>query len=329
MANELLDSFAAEIASNDKPAKSSPTQTIEEEGVNESEENSEQEEVNEEITETGEEAGEILEEELPVHVIAAPGSMTASETEQFGTLTPEMQEFVVRREQDRDSHLTRSTQQLADTQREVDAQKTQLNEQLGAQAQTLTQIIGADIAPPSLEIRNTDPDAYDEQLAAYVQSLHTQKQAEKQLYAVQQEQSRERTRQQTIQATEVRRLIPEFNDPEKAGPLQQRIFNYAQTAGYTSEQLSNVTAGDVKILHKAMLYDDMAKSGRKVANKAPGKAAPKSAKPGVARGFSNKRQDKFNKLQKALKQGDDKAMVGLFEMQLESEGQHGTGNERL
>ena len=77
-----------------------------------------------------------------------------------------------------------------------------------------------------------------------------------------------------------------------------------------------------------MLYDDMAKSGRKVAKKAPGKAAPKSAKPGVARGLSTKRVDKFNKLQKDLRKGDDKAMVGLFELQLESEG-YGTGNERL
>ena len=49
MANELLDSFAAEIASNDKPAKSSPTQTMEEEGDNESEANTEQEEINEKI----------------------------------------------------------------------------------------------------------------------------------------------------------------------------------------------------------------------------------------------------------------------------------------
>ena len=157
-------------------------------------------------------------------------------------------------------------------------------------------------------------------MATYVHNLHVQKQAEKQLVVVQQEQQAERAKQTTKQVAEVKKLIPEFNDPEKAGPLQQRIFNYAQGAGYNSVQLSNVTANDVSILHKAMLYDDMSESGRKVAKKAPSKAAPKSAKPGTAQGFENKRKDKWNKLQKDLKKGDDKAMVGLFEMQLESEG---------
>jgi len=316
--NELLDSFAAEIASNDVSSKPSENETSEGTGDTEQEENSALEKIDEEITETGEKDGEILEQESLVS-LTPPGSMTAGEAEQFGGLTPEMQEFVVRREQDRDSHLTRSTQQLADTQREVDAQKTKWNEQLGLQAQTLTQIVGDDIEPPAVELRGTDPEQYDEQMAAYVHSLHTQKQAEKQLYAVRQEQAVERTRQQTLEAASIKKLIPEFGDPEKAGPLQQRIFNYAQTSGYTTAELSNVSANDIVVLHKAMLYDDMAKSGRKIANKSPGKSAPKSAKPGVARGFSSKRVDKFNKLQKDLRKGDDKAMIGLFEMQLESE----------
>ena len=320
MANELVDSFAAEIASNDAPPQDPPATPPAPSGDEELEESPGTEETNEEIIEAGEEEGETPEEELPARTVAPPNSMNAAEVEHFNGLSEEMQDFVVRREQDRDSHLTRGTQALADGQREIDAMKDKWNEQLNVQAQTLAGITQADVAPPDPAIRETDPETYDDQMATYVHNLHVQKQAEKQLITVQQEQQAERTKQTTKQVAEVKKLIPEFNDPEKAGPLQQRIFNYAQGAGYNSAQLSNVTASDVSVLHKAMLYDEMATSGRKVAQKAPSKAAPKSARPGTAAGFNNKRLDKFNKLQKDLKKGDNNAMVGLFEMQLESEG---------
>ena len=327
MANELLDSFAAEIASNDAPLVPS-ADTSADTSDEKLEESSATEETEEETLEAGEEEGETLEEELPARTIAPPNSMNATEVEHFNGLSEEMQDFVVRREQDRDSHLTRGTQQLAEEQRQVETLKVKWNEQLNAQAQTLSQITQADVEPPDPAIRDNDPETYDNQMASYVHNLHAQKQAEKQLVNVQQEQQAERQRQTVTQTVELKRLIPEFNDPEKAGPLQQRIFNYAQGAGYDSNQLSNVTANDVLVLHKAMLYDEITQSGREVAKKAPFKAAPKSAKPGTAKGFQNKRQDKFDKLQKRLNKGDDKAMVGLFEMQLESEG-YGTGDRRL
>ncbi len=319
MANdELVDSFAAELAGIDDPVKPEDEKvegTTEIEPVEDDAQNEDTVEA-----EAGDEGGETLEEESHVQSIAPPTSMNAGEAENFQQLTPEMQDFVIRREQDRDAHLTRGTQTLAQDQREVDAMKTQWSEQLAIQAQTLSQIVTSEIEPPTIELRNEDPEAYEDQMAAYVHNLHSQKQAEKQLVKVQNQQAAEKQVESTKQVAKLRNLVPEFNDSEKAGPLQQRIFNYAQSVGYGNAELSNVTANDVSVLHKAMLYDDMTESGRKVVAKTPAKRAPKSTKAGASAGLGSKRQAKFDKLQSDLKKGDDRAMVGLFEMQLESEG---------
>ncbi len=318
---ELTDAFVADLAADDDDEKVVSSKPAEEEiEVSEGAEASEDTEAEgtEEI-EGGEEAGE-AHEELPAHTLTPPNSMTASEVEQFGELTPEMQDFVVRREQDRDSHFAQNTHIIAEEKREVDALKQQWTEQLNVQAQQLGQITTADIAPPDPAIRDTDPEVYDDQMAAYVHNLHVQKQAEKQLAVVKVEQKKEHTRQTEIEANRVKQLIPEFNDPKKASDLQNRIFSYAKQNGYKADELAHVTASDVLMLHKAMLYDDMSESGRKLVSKKPAARAPKSAKAGAARGIGSKRKDKFAKLQKDLKKGDDKAMVGLFEMQLESEG---------
>ncbi len=318
---ELTDAFVADLASegDDETVVQAKPGEEEIEGSESPEEPEDPEtEASEEI-EGGEEAGEAP-EEPPAHTLTPPNSMTASEVEQFGELTPEMQDFVVRREQDRDSHFAQNTHIIAEEKREVDALKQRWTEQLDVQAQQLGQITNADIAPPDPAIRDTDPETYDDQMAAYVHNLHVQKQAEKQLAVVQTEQRKEHTRQTELEATRVKQLIPEFNDPKKASDLQNRIFSYAKQHGYKTDELSHVTASDVQMLHKAMLYDDMSESSRKLVSKKPAAKAPKSAKAGAARGIGGKRKDRHSKLVKDLKKGDDKAMVGLFEMQLESEG---------
>ena len=125
---------------------------------------------------------------------------------------------------------------------------------------------------------------------------------------------------QNQQAVQVAKLIPEISDPVKGPTLQNDIRIFAEKSGYSREELANANARDAVVLHKAMLYDQMKSSGKKIVKTAPKKAAPKTARPGASKGVGSTRKATVKKLQKRLKAGDDQAAVDLFQIALDSEG---------
>ncbi len=271
--------------------------------------------------EESEEEGEEVEgEEEPVSQLAPPNSMSAEEITHFESLSPEMQHFVTRREAERGVYFQREQNELAAGRKEVEAMRSQFTQQLNTQAAHLQQIVGQEVAPPDPALRNNDPDAYDSQMATYVHTVHQKNQAQTKLDEVKAYQRVEMEKFQNQQAVEVAQLIPELSDPVKGPALQNEIRVFAEKSGYSREALANTTAQDAVILHKAMLYDQMKSSGKKIVKTAPKKAAPKTAKSGASKGVGGSKKAKVQALRKRLKGGDDQAAVDLFQMQLESEG---------
>jgi|TARA_R110000868_G_scaffold92271_4_gene255962 hypothetical protein len=135
-------------------------------------------------------------------------------------------------------------------------QLDQFMQQLGTQG-VLTQP-----APPTKDLLNADPlgyieaDAnYREEMAAYQaqqQQLGQQHQASKQA----QEQARKVHLQE--QMTELTRAIPDFGDATKATKMKERLVKQGVSEGYSAEEIGGIIDHRaMKVLHKAMMYDQM------------------------------------------------------------------------
>jgi len=103
------------------------------------------------------------------------------------------------------------------------------------------------------------------------------------------------------QQHKVSSLVPEFNDPEKAGKLKSEMRKYLQGLGYGDQEINSVyDARQVLLIKDAMTYDKLRKSNPKVTKKVA--AAPKVLKPGVAKTKGDAalkvRRDKLNRLKK-------------------------------
>ncbi|MCK5315380.1 MAG: hypothetical protein KAJ53_09670, partial [Anaerolineales bacterium] len=193
----------------DDPKKKEEEEVVDEVEEEELEAEGEELEAEEELEEGEEEEAEGEE----TSQLAPPNSMSAEEITHFESLSPEMQEFVTRREADRGVYFQREQNELAAGRKEVEAMRNQFTEQLQTQAAHLQQIVGREVAPPDPALRNNDPDAYDSQMATYVHTVHQKNQAQTKLDEVKAYQRVEMEKFQNQQAVEVAQLIPELSDP--------------------------------------------------------------------------------------------------------------------
>ena len=103
------------------------------------------------------------------------------------------------------------------------------------------------------------------------------------------------------QQHKVATLVPEFNDPNKAGKLKSDMRQYLSRLGYGDQEINSVyDARQVLLIRDAMAYDALKKSNAKVLKKVA--SAPKVVKPGTAKNKSDAnlklRQNKLNRLKK-------------------------------
>ena len=101
-------------------------------------------------------------------------------------------------------------------------------------------VTDVDIAPPDPALRNTDPFAYDEQLAAYTHASHQKEVAAKERQKLQAEHQQLQERRYNEFASqreaELREKAPELFGP-KGKEIGMQIQEYAQKVGYSPEQL--------------------------------------------------------------------------------------------
>ncbi|MCC6779910.1 MAG: hypothetical protein IT537_25305 [Hyphomicrobiales bacterium] len=216
----------------------------------------------------------------------APSGMSEADRALWAQLSPEMQSWVSRREQESRSDYTRKTQAVAEQRRHAEAAAQQLMGQLQHYDAILSQITNREIAPPPLAMRNTDPLGYDEQMAAYVTAKHQQEVAAAEQHRVRGEARQLETQHKqqwyAQQATELQQLAPELAAPTTAGKqLRESVFKYAKQAGYSDDLLAGASARDMVTLWKASQYD-AGKASRANVRPVP-QAAPKTITPGPAK----------------------------------------------
>ena len=94
-------------------------------------------------------------------------------------------------------------------------------------------------------------------------------------------------------------LIPELKDPAKAPGLVTKLREFAQSKGYTDQQLTMATANDFATLYEAMNFRDMKAAQIQAAKKAAN--APPVQRPGAQRDTNSKEEGlrtDFNRLRK-------------------------------
>ena len=61
---------------------------------------------------------------------------------------------------------------------------------------------------------------------------------------------------------ELQQAIPDFSDAKKAPKMKERLVKQGMAEGYTAEEISGIVDHRaMKVLHKAMLYDQMMEGG--------------------------------------------------------------------
>ena len=120
--------------------------------------------------------------------------------------------------------------------------------------------------PPSKELLNADPLGYIEADANYREQMGAyqtqQQQIGQQQQAMQQAQGQAHQAHLQSQMAELQQAIPEFSDAKKAPKMKERLVKQGMAEGYTAEEIGGIVDHRaMKVLHKAMLYDQMMEGG--------------------------------------------------------------------
>lgn len=241
----------------------------------------------EEGAETQEEAepGDGAEEPTDSPAIAAPPGMSEADKAEFAKLPPALQTWINKRITEQQADYTRKTQQVAEQRKYYESSVAELQQKLQAYDHILSQFTTPKLAPPDPKMRDTDPVAYEEQLASYLHQKHLQEVAAAEQQRVRQEQEALQKQQMAEfyrrEAEALAQMAPELADPKKGAALRKAVYEYGIKAGYTPEQLSMATARDMVTLWKAQRYDAMQEARKNIKPVPP--AAPKAARPGPAK----------------------------------------------
>jgi hypothetical protein len=280
---DLVGMFKAELEAErgeNEPAKNEPAPAPEEAA-------GETETVAEEAADDTAEAepGDGPEEATDTPAINAPSGMSEADRAEFAKLPPEMQSWVSKRITEAQADYTRKTQQVAEQRKAFDAGLETVKAKLAEYDGILSQFTAPVLVPPDPSLRQTDPMAYEEQLAQFVHQKHLQDAAKAEQEKVRLEHKKiadEQAAEFARQQSEIlREKAPELADPQKGAGLRKALFEYAVDSGYTPEQLSLASATDMVTLWKAQRYDALQKA--KATAKVVPPPTPKTAKPGPAK----------------------------------------------
>ena len=223
----------------------------------------------------------------------------------------------------RTADYTRKTQEIAETRKQVEAEKAKIDEanklrdvyaqRLEVIEQMLKQDSGEDLAA----LKEVDPIGYATKVAEQVER-------EKQLAAVQAERNRIAQQQQAEQserlkahlAREAEKLteaIPGFADPVKSQAIKTDIRNYAtNNLGFSDQELAAAyDSRAILSIYKAMMYDKLVANKGEATKKVS--QAPKMLKPGTSTPEARVSQEVKNMRGRLKKTGRAKDAAALFE----------------
>lgn len=229
-----------------------------------------------------------------------PPSWPADQAEHWNTLPPETREFITAREGERERAVQAKFQEAAVARKEATLERQeaannrkQLIEAYQA-VESLLQPVEPDPRAYGLGTGQYNREAYDMALLDYNQQMNALQQvrAERQALAQQDMQEAEaafmahkaQIDQQFVPV--LLELEPSIADPAKGDAFLQSVIEYGKQAGidperFSEESLKTVTAAELVLIKKAMLYDELK-------SKAPA-PKPKQAGPAVRPGVSSPR----------------------------------------
>ena len=230
----------------------------------------------------------------------------------------------------RQSDYTRKTQEISEQRKEMEELQNRYNSEiLQIQNERQQYIDGLQQAMQSSltaldefaqidweHLRQTDPISFVTKKDEFrdAQQRLQQNQYEQQLAAQKQQEETERFRQQALvsERNSLIEKLPEWGEPDKQTSLAAELKSYANTQGFSQEELSSlIDHRSILVLRKAMLYDK-ANSSEVVKKKLKNK--PKVVRAGSGKGKRETDKSKRTASMKRLKQtGRAEDAVSLFE----------------
>ena len=221
----------------------------------------------------------------------------------------------------RTADYTKKTQEVAEQRKAIEAERSKVQEaaQLRDQYAQRLGIIEQMLSKPESQedlaaLKENDPIGYAVKIAE-------QTEREKQLQAVRMERQRLAVQQQSEaqerlkvhlagEAAKLREAIPEMQDESRAEVVRKEIREFAKSAGFSDQELSQVyDHRAVTALYKAMQYDKLMKGKAGVTKQV--REAPKMLKPGSSAPVGNDQAKKLK--QQVKKSGKVQDAARLFE----------------
>lgn len=224
----------------------------------------------------------------------------------------------------REKDYTKKTQTLAEQRKAVEAERQaveqakQLRDTYAQRLQIIEQALRSQSDGENLdELKETDPIGYAVKVAERSEN-------EKRLYAIRAEQARIAQMQQSEQAQQLSQVVsqeaeklskvlPEYADPQKGETIRKSIRSYAESVGFSADELSKVyDSRAVLTLYKAMQYDKLMSNKGEVNKKVS--QAPKMLRPGVSKPQGSLETENTKRLRQQFKQsGKVSDAAKLFE----------------
>jgi len=211
----------------------------------------------------------------------------------------------------READYTKKTQNLAEQRKAVEAEKSaveqakQLRDTYAQRLQIIEQALRSQTPSEDLDaLKEVDPIGYAVKVAENSEK-------EKQLYAIRAEQARIAQMQQSEQtqhlqqvvaseAEKLTKFLPEYADPEKGEQVRSNIKKYAESVGFSSDELSKVyDSRAVLTLYKAMQYDKLMSNKGEVTKKVG--QAPKMVKAGVGKPMGSLEAEQTKRMKQQLR----------------------------
>lgn len=208
------------------------------------------------------------------------------------------------------AYIQKGMQEAASAKKEAEGVYLALLEERQKTSELLTQLQSGQLiaapTPPNRELFDKDPIGYMEAKVQYDEDVQAWS---NQQYAIQQAaQAQEAQMQAALQVhlrdqmKELADAVPEFADAEKASKLRDQLMSYGAKEGYTAEELGQVVDHRaIKVLRKAMLYDQIVARRGEADKKAEG--AKPFVKPGTKRpartGKAKARQTAASRMKKS------------------------------
>mgnify|MGYP003636568939 FL=1 len=149
--------------------------------------------------------------------------------------------------------------QAEDAYNGLNQQREQLNQfmqQLGAQG------VLRKPTPPTKDLLSADPLGYIEADATYREEMGAFQAQQQQIgqHDKANKQAQDEARQVHLQSqmSELKKAIPEFGDATKATKMKEKLVKQGISEGYSADEISGIVDHRaMKVLHKAMMYDQM------------------------------------------------------------------------